>query len=129
MANKPKITPITGAAFKVAEEFRAIVDAGQAEQELLEKEFKDRNEVIYERTMSQLKALWMQMATLIGIDAEKSWQNPKYKFVYKFIEHGFAAIEEREVQPSPFDAMMGAVPEEAASELEDTPTIDKSKLN
>ena len=129
MSDKPAITPITGDAFKVAQEFHAIVKQGQAKQEALEKEFKARNDILYAHTIAQLKILWIQMATLLGIDAEKSWQNPRYKFVYKFIEYGFAAIEERDVLPqNPFTAMMGGSMD-MPDDPEDKGSIDPSKLN
>ena len=129
MSDKSVITPITGDAFKVAQDFHAIVKQGQVEQEALEEEFRARNAMVYERTMVQLKVLWMQMTTLLGIDAEKSWQNPRYKFVYKFIEYGFAAIEERDVLPqNPFAAMMGGGMD-MPDNPEDKGSIDPSKLN
>lgn len=127
MSKEPKLHILQDEALGIAIKYGKIFKAAKAEQEELHKEFEERNKQIYEKRMAELRELWIRMAALTGLDPELSWNNPAFFFETKYLDYGFAAIEEREPPKDPFGAMFGIEEPQEEEVQEDNP--DPSKLN
>lgn len=123
--SEKKITPLTGEALKLAQEYGNMYDEVADKMEAIRTQASDDIEAMVESYNDKAKAVWIKLAVILGIDAEATYDNPMYKIDGTYADYGFAAFIEQTPEPHPLAALFGAAPGEIVPITEKVPPKDE----
>lgn len=118
MADKDpfKHFPLPPQGVALMRQYQEISDSMNADLERLQTEYREKAEALHASAREQLREIWVQMATLAGVDAAESWDNDAWHVEARYVDSGFAALTFYPRPANPLAALFGGRPPQEAEE-------------
>ncbi len=119
--NDTTIFACRGPALLALAEYTEAFERLVSDHEKLQKEFNDKaleQKGVHE---AKMREKWVTMTLLVGLDPDKTWQNPAYRVETSYLDEGFGAIVYGKVPNHPLAALTGRGEEDEKLALTEIP--------